>query len=250
MIRSVIITAVLFWFATGCATQRVTQIHDHRTVAYHQDVSGVRTAYLQAIAALGWEIQHEEEDRFVASSATEDNAAYGIRFTPADTLRTQARIAATYAPYLTHSPDRLEQLLSEVEARLEGSNGPFVYPMAAYPEGTRSCDGPVYRDTTNVTLPRPRDGHSSIMQRFGHPTTALQAGVIGPIFVQFVVDAQGEVECAIVREGLPGGLNEVAIHAIVTSPFEPGYKDGVPTRMMVGLPLGYRTERVRSILIE
>jgi hypothetical protein len=251
MTRSLPIIAFAAFVASACATTstpRVVQVDENRAVAYQQEIAEVRTAYLQAIELLGWELQTTEEDHLLATSESADNAAFGIRFFPADTLQTLARIVAVYAPYLDDSTDRLEQLLSEVEARVSVDGGtPFPYPLAAYPEGTRTCTAPTYRNHSEVTPPEPHGGTRQVAMRFGSYREARLPGVQGRIVVHFVVDADGEVECAVVWNGLPGILNQAAVQAVASSTFEPGRKDGEPVRMMSSIPLNYLSREMDGL---
>lgn len=92
-------------------------------------------------------------------------------------------------------------------------------------------------------MPKPVGGLRSIHKRIRYTKAAQEAGIEGRIYVQFVVDEEGTVSCAEVKSGLPMGLSENALEAIVEQKFEPGLHEGSRVKVRMWLPITYRLRR-------
>jgi protein TonB len=85
-------------------------------------------------------------------------------------------------------------------------------------------------------MPEPIGGLEAIYQRANrYPEVARRAGVEGTVTVTFIVDVNGEVKDPVVLRGLGAGLDEIAVEAIVNTPFEPGRQRdrAVPVKMSI-----------------
>jgi protein TonB len=83
-------------------------------------------------------------------------------------------------------------------------------------------------------------GIGGIQERIRYPEVARLAGIEGTVFVQFVVDENGNViDPFCIRD--PGGSTcEEAIRAVSTSKFEPGRQRGKPVKVRFSLPVKFR----------
>ena len=83
-------------------------------------------------------------------------------------------------------------------------------------------------------------GLEGLQQRIQYPELARRAGIEGTVFVQFVVDEQGNVQDPVcVRD--PGGQTcEEALRAVRTSKFKPGRQRGQPVKVRFSLPVKFR----------
>ncbi|MEM8598389.1 MAG: energy transducer TonB [Bacteroidota bacterium] len=89
-------------------------------------------------------------------------------------------------------------------------------------------------------LPQIAGGFDTIFQERRYPKLAKMAGIEGTVVVQFVVTEEGTVEDAEVTRGLDGGLSEEALRVVRGLTFEPGLKDGAPTKVQLTLPIQFR----------
>ena len=82
-------------------------------------------------------------------------------------------------------------------------------------------------------------GLEGLQQRIQYPELARRAGIEGTVFVQFVVDEQGNVQDPVcVRD--PGGQTcEEALRAVRTSKFKPGRQRGQPVKVRFSLPVKF-----------
>ena len=83
-------------------------------------------------------------------------------------------------------------------------------------------------------------GLEGLQQRIQYPELARRAGIEGTVFVQFVVDENGNVQDPVcVRD--PGGQTcEEALRAVRTSKFQPGRQRGQPVKVRFSLPVKFR----------
>jgi periplasmic protein TonB len=89
-------------------------------------------------------------------------------------------------------------------------------------------------------MPELVGGLASIQSQIRYPEIARKAGVEGRVFVQFVVDENGNVVDPVVTRGLGAGLDEEAIRAVSQARFTPGKQRGQPVRVRMSLPITFR----------
>jgi TonB family protein len=83
-------------------------------------------------------------------------------------------------------------------------------------------------------------GLEGLMQEIRYPEMARKAGIEGRVYVQFVVNEQGDVENAQVIRGIGGGADEEALRVVRQAKFEPGIQRGRPVRVQFSLPILFK----------
>jgi periplasmic protein TonB len=83
-------------------------------------------------------------------------------------------------------------------------------------------------------------GLASIQQNIRYPEMARRIGLEGRVFVQFIVDDQGNVVDPVVIRGLGGGLDEEALRAVSEAKFTPGRQRGQPVHVRMSIPITFR----------
>jgi TonB family protein len=86
-------------------------------------------------------------------------------------------------------------------------------------------------------MPQIIGGIESIMSEVQYPEMARRAGIEGRVFVQFVVNEEGNVEDAEVVRGIGGGADEEALRVVRQAKFKPGVQRGRPVRVKYSLPI-------------
>ena len=89
-------------------------------------------------------------------------------------------------------------------------------------------------------MPRLIGGLQSLADRIRYPDIARKAGVEGKVFVQLVVDEEGNVTDAAVKRGVGAGLDEEALRVVRLSKFEPGLQHGNPVKVRLTIPIDFR----------
>lgn len=83
-------------------------------------------------------------------------------------------------------------------------------------------------------------GLEGLMREIKYPEMAQRAGIEGRVYVQFVVNEQGDVEDAQVIRGIGGGADEEALRVVRQAKFEPGMQRGKPVRVQFSLPIQFK----------
>jgi len=83
-------------------------------------------------------------------------------------------------------------------------------------------------------------GMEALQSEIEYPKRARQAGIEGRVFVQFVVDEQGNVINPKVVRGIGGGCDEEAIKAVKAQKFRPGTQRGKPVKVRFSLPVMFQ----------
>ena len=86
-------------------------------------------------------------------------------------------------------------------------------------------------------MPELIGGLGSIQQKMRYPEMARKAGIEGRVYVQFVVDENGNVVDPQILRGIGGGADEEAIRVVSQAKFKPGMQRGKPVRVKYSLPI-------------
>ena len=89
-------------------------------------------------------------------------------------------------------------------------------------------------------MPELIGGLAAFQSDIRYPEMASKAGTEGRVFVQFVVDENGDVVDARVTRGLGDGLDEEAIRVVSQAKFTPGMHRGQPVPVRMSLPITFR----------
>ncbi|MEX0661879.1 MAG: energy transducer TonB [Balneolaceae bacterium] len=91
-------------------------------------------------------------------------------------------------------------------------------------------------------MPELIGGLASIQNEIEYPEMARRAGIEGRVYVQFIVNEEGQVEDPQVIRGIGGGADEEALRAVSQAQFEPGMQRGRPVRVQYSLPVVFRLQ--------
>lgn len=89
-------------------------------------------------------------------------------------------------------------------------------------------------------MPELIGGLASLQQEIQYPDIAKNAGIEGRVFIQFVVDENGDVQDPVVIRGIGGGCDEEAVRAIQTATFNPGRQNGQPVKVKMSIPFTFQ----------
>ena len=80
-----------------------------------------------------------------------------------------------------------------------------------------------------------------VQSNLKYPTEAKQLGIEGKVFVQFVVDSEGNLVDVQSVKGIGGGCNEEAIRVIKESlPWNPGSQRGQKVNVRMIIPITFK----------
>lgn len=83
-------------------------------------------------------------------------------------------------------------------------------------------------------------GMAALQDAVEYPEFAKKAGIEGTVFVQFVVDENGDVTNVQVTRGVHKLLDQAAIEAVQQMKFKPGKQRGRPVKVQMSLPVRFR----------
>jgi len=89
-------------------------------------------------------------------------------------------------------------------------------------------------------MPELIGGLAGLQKNIKYPEIAKKAGVSGRVFVQFIVDEQGNVVDPVVTRGIGAGCDEEAIRAVRMAKFKPGRQRGQSVRVKMSLPITFK----------
>ncbi|MDR9364365.1 MAG: M56 family metallopeptidase [Balneolaceae bacterium] len=115
---------------------------------------------------------------------------------------------------------------------------PVFFRLGTDSENSSSTSGKVH--TTADEMPKLKGGLEQVMRNIRYPEMAKEAGIEGTVYIQFVVNENGNVEDATVIRGIGGGADEEALRVVREATFEPGYQDGKPIRVQYSIPIQFK----------
>ena len=89
-------------------------------------------------------------------------------------------------------------------------------------------------------MPELIGGLGSIQKRIKYPELAKLSGIEGRVFIQFVVDENGNVLDPVVVKGIGGGCDEEAMRALSLAKFKPGKQRGETVKVKMSIPITFR----------
>lgn len=89
-------------------------------------------------------------------------------------------------------------------------------------------------------MPELIGGLAGLQKTVKYPEIAKKAGVSGRVFIQFIVDENGNVVDPVVTRGIGAGADEEALRAVRAAKFKPGRQRGVPVRVKMSLPITFK----------
>jgi TonB family protein len=90
-------------------------------------------------------------------------------------------------------------------------------------------------------MPKLKGGKKWLYNEIGYPQQAREAGIEGKVYVQFIVNKQGDVENPQILRGVEP-LNEEALRVVKKAKFTPGTQKGQPVRVQFSLPITFELQ--------
>lgn len=162
-----------------------------------------------------------------------------------------------------------EKKIKWTPAEIKGKKVPFRYMIPVSFNVTKPTEMPVETKITEVEMPDVYEvaevmpkyaGCLSIendtvdctfMQLIQHiktnltyPDSALAAGAQGPVVVEFVIDATGNITKPVITKSLGYGCDEEAIRVVSLMPaWQPGMQDGKPVAVRMVVPVMFQISK-------
>lgn len=88
-------------------------------------------------------------------------------------------------------------------------------------------------------MPEPIGGIAAIQEKVNYTEIGRKAGIEGTVFIEAIIDKDGNVIEAKVKKGLGGGLDNAALNAVKTTKFYPGKQRGKPVMVKMYIPIKF-----------
>lgn len=95
--------------------------------------------------------------------------------------------------------------------------------------------------------PEPINGYKSFYEQLGkmikYPRQAKSIGTEGKVFVEFIINKNGEPSDFKILKGIGSGCDEEAMRVLALTKWEPGKQRGKPVRVKMVLPIYFKLDR-------
>lgn len=89
-------------------------------------------------------------------------------------------------------------------------------------------------------MPEIEGGLSALYKKIKYPAEARDKGISGRVYVQFIVDENGDAKDPKVIKGIGAGCDKAATDAIKKVKFTPGKIDGMAVKVKYTLPVTFK----------
>jgi protein TonB len=141
-------------------------------------------------------------------------------------------IAKPVIPELNEVPEEIE--LDDIEINLKAQIDPPPPPP----------DPPTIRKEPIIfiaveEMPIPIGGIKAIQQKVHYTEIGRRAEINGTVYIEAIIDEEGNVINAIVIKGIGGGLDESALNAVNLTKFYPGKQRGKAVKVKMIIPIKF-----------
>jgi protein TonB len=105
--------------------------------------------------------------------------------------------------------------------------------------GQQSVQDPEGNYLVCEKMPEIEVGLKALQKKVRYPLQAKAMGVQGVVYVQFIVNTEGDVENPIVIRKLGAGCDEEALRVLKKTKFSPGYDKGKAVKVRFTLPIRF-----------
>lgn len=154
------------------------------------------------------------------------------------------------APDVAVTPnDSLAGKIIANETNLNGTPGGNTTPVEKNSGGSGTNETTVVQNKNEVKdfaeiMPAFDDINRWLQKNIKYPRIAIDAGVEGKVYVEFVVNTDGSITDAKVVRGIGFGCDEEALRAVKAMPkWKPGKQGGYPVRVRMTLPVLYKLNK-------
>lgn len=208
---------------------------------------GLATSMLMVTALFEWKTY--DNDNLVQLSNTVDDQYEEVLDIPPTTQPPPPPPQQIYMPNIVEVPDE-EVIITDLDINLDieikESTVIEEYDYSSYAE-----EAPEEEEVEEIFLiveefPEPEGGmeafYKYVAENLEYPKFASYNEISGKVYVQFVIDKEGNVKDVSIIKGIGGGCDEEALRIVKESPikWEPGKQRGVPVKVRMVLPITFR----------
>ena len=237
----VLVIASVLALSTGCSSSGPVRNYADVTVGYDVSRADVLEAYRAAFETLERVSYESRGDSLFLGASTDPDF-------PADILvrvwteNDETVVNASFSYELIDRFDHFAMMLEQTATQNLPPGSANLRPEVVYPSDLGRCVAPAIKEGADVVPPELFGGPQALREQMFYSPGAKEAGIEGIVFAGFVVDEKGKVECVEIISGLPAGMNDQVIGAILVTNFRAGTVDGRPVAMRAELPWAFRAK--------
>ena len=133
----------------------------------------------------------------------------------------------------------LDDASIDLNAELDINAQPQAPPPPPPPSGEEEEEAEPEVFVAVEEMPELIGGIGGLQQKITYPEMARKAGVEGRVFIQFIVDEDGNVTDPQVLRGIGAGCDREALRVVREAKFKPGRQRGKPVRVKMSLPITF-----------
>ncbi len=168
-----------------------------------------------------------------------------VKFNPPQELITIENIINTVQKPKPPPPPKPDPVLSkpdEVPEEIEFDNeidlDAKISPPPPLPDPPTIREEPIIFVAVEE-MPYPIGGIQAIQEKVHYTEIGIRAGIKGTVYIEAIIDEEGNVINAIVKKGIGGGLDEEALNAVLNTKFVPGKQRGKPVKVKLVIPIKF-----------
>jgi periplasmic protein TonB len=156
---------------------------------------------------------------------------------PQDVIKVEDIIKTVQKPDVP-PPPKAPQIIA---ATIDDIPDDFVLPDIDNVEPVKLPDKPPVQSTVNILdepfieypeeLPSPVGGFNALLEKLYYTEIARRADIEGTVTIAALINKFGEVVEAKIVKGIGGGLDEIALDAVLNTKFHPGKQRGIPVNV-------------------
>lgn len=140
------------------------------------------------------------------------------------------------APVLVETDEVPEEIeLDDVEIDLDAQIGPPPPP----PDPPAVDNNEIIEFLPVEDQPYPIGGIHAIQEKVHYTEFGRRAGIKGTVYIEAIIDEEGNVIYAVVKKGIGGGLDEEALNTVLNTKFVPGKQRGKPIKVKLVIPIKF-----------
>lgn len=195
---------------------------------------GMLASLLLFIAAVNMELRPAEEEEY---EAEEQELIEMEEIIQTEHQETPPPPPRPPVPQEVPNDEIIEDSDFDIDAEMS-MDGPMDLPPPPEEEEEEEPEEDFF--TVVEQMPELIGGLQELQSKIEYPEAARRAGIEGRVYVQFIVNEQGQVEDPQVVRGIGGGADEEALRAVREAEFRPGMQRGRPVRVQYSLPIVFR----------
>jgi protein TonB len=163
---------------------------------------------------------------------------------PQEIIKIDEIVSTVQKPNIPPPPKAPQIIVASIDDTPDDIILPNIDDIEPVPLPDRPPAQPKIIDDENIfeaveEMPAPIGGIKAIQEKLHFTEIAKRADIEGTVFIQAIIDKNGNVTETTLLKGLGAGLDEEALNAVKTTKFIPGKQRGRPVNVKMVIPIKF-----------